>query len=57
MCPSVRLDQRLIMRRMVDLPQPDGLHEHDQFAGRDVTAQPATATVPSGYCLRTDSNE
>src|SRR5882724_11504280 len=47
---------RLIMRRIVVLPQPDGpTNTHTSPSGTS-KLRFSTATRPFGYCLRTDSS-
>src|SRR5690348_4041682 len=55
MVPPVGSISRLIMRSTVDLPHPDGpMRTVVSPAARSIV-RPSTATVPSGYCLRTRS--
>ena len=44
------------MRRMVDLPQPDGPTSTTSSPAGTSRVSPPTATVPSGYTLRTPSS-
>src|SRR5690606_14646931 len=54
--PEVGSTSRLIIRSVVDLPQPDGPTSASTSCSRTARLSPATATVPSGYALRTASS-
>src|SRR5262245_13013 len=51
--PEVGSISRLIMRSTVDLPQPDGPISTTSSPALTDRLSLSTATVPSGYCLRT----
>src|SRR5450755_1271037 len=54
--PLVGSIMRLIMRRLVVLPQPEGPTKTVILPDGAVRLRSSTAIVPSGYCLVTDSN-
>src|SRR5664279_4021954 len=56
MRPLVGSIMRLIMRRLVVLPQPEGPTKTVILPDGAVRLRSSTAIVPSGYCLVTDSN-
>src|SRR6478735_4457803 len=56
MRPPVGSIIRLILRREVVLPHPDGPTSTVILPVGAVRLSASTATVPSGYCLVTDSN-
>src|SRR5664279_1414790 len=56
MRPLVGSIMRLIMRRLVVLPHPDGPTKTVILPDGAVRLRSSTAIVPSGYCLVTDSN-
>ena len=53
--PLVGSISRLIMRRIVDLPQPDGPISATSSPAGTSSDSDVTATVPSSYCLPTPS--
>ncbi len=54
--PPVGSTSRLIIRRVVDLPQPEGPTRASTSPGSTTRLSDPTATVPSGYSLRTASS-
>src|SRR4051812_31908042 len=48
--------RRLIIRRIVVLPQPDGPTSTQTSPSGTSRLRSSTATSPAGYCLRTDSS-
>ncbi len=54
--PEVGSTSRLTIRRVVDFPQPDGPTSTISSCSRTSRSRLSTATVPSGYSLRTDSS-
>src|SRR5688572_26926139 len=55
MVPPLGSIRRLIIRSTVDLPQPEGPMRTVVSPAAISNVSPSTATVPSGYCLRTRS--
>src|SRR5450756_1371016 len=52
-CPAVGSTSRLTIRSVVDLPQPEGPTRTSSSPRRTSRSRSCTATVPSGYSLRT----
>ncbi len=57
MCPAVGSMSRLIIRRVVVLPQPDGPTSTQISPSTISSVRASTATFPVSYCLVTASSE